>query len=91
MIEAAQLVSNMHMPCLTHVFLTLGAHAQQGLRYLVCLSVCHPEFWHYRLCGGHSAIPAASALQGHENERGVFPETTVLQRYGVKTSKKANG
>ena len=26
--------------------LTLGAHAQRGLRYLVCLSV--REIWHYR-------------------------------------------
>ena len=56
--------------------------------WFVCLSVCHPEFWHYRLCDGHPAIPAASALQGHENERGIFPETTAYQRYGVITSEK---
>ena len=29
------------------------------------LSVCHPQFWHCRLFRGKSAIPAASALQGH--------------------------
>ena len=31
-------------------------------------------------------MSTASALQGHENERGNFAETTVFVRYGVKTS-----
>ena len=55
----------------------------------VCLSVCllfYDYMSHYRKRGGLSAISTASALQGHENERGDFTETTVFERYGVKTS-----
>ena len=63
-------------------------HSQGDSTWFVCLSVCHPEFWHYRLCGGHSAI---LSLRGHENQRSVFPETAAFQRYGVKTSVKATG
>ena len=41
---------------LAAIFLTLGAHAQRGLQYLVCpcvcLFVCRRLFWHYRLRGG---------------------------------------
>ena len=29
-------------------------------------------------------------LQGHEKESGDFAETTAVERYGVKTSEKAN-
>ena len=35
-------------------------------------------------------IPTASVLQGHETECGDFAETTAFERYGVKTSEKAN-
>ena len=31
-----------------------------------------------------------TVLQGHENECGDFAETTAFERYGVKTSEKAN-
>ena len=34
--------------------------------------------------------PTASVLQGYENECGDFAETTSFERYGVKTSEKAN-
>ena len=35
-------------------------------------------------------IPTASVLQGHEIECGDFAETTAFERYGVKTSERAN-
>ena len=35
-------------------------------------------------------IPTASVLQGHEKECGDFAEMTAFERYGVKTSEKAN-
>ena len=37
-----------------------------------------------------SDIPTASVLQGHEKEYGDFAETTAFERYGVKTSERAN-
>ena len=35
-------------------------------------------------------IPTSSVLQGHEKQCGDFAETTAFERYGVKTSEKAN-
>ena len=35
-------------------------------------------------------MPTASVLQGHEKECGDFAETTAFERYGAKTSEKAN-
>ena len=40
--------------------------------------------------GGLSAIPTASVLQEHKNQCDDFAETTAFERYGVKTSEKAN-
>ena len=56
-----QLALALESPFLSHCWLlTLSVHAQQGLLYLfVCLS---PRVWHYMLCGGHSAILAATVL-----------------------------
>ena len=34
--------------------------------------------------------PTASVLREPENLRGDFPETTLFERYAVKTSQKAN-
>jgi len=55
-------------------WLTLGAHAQQGLLYLVCVSVCLyicvrvclQLFSPYRDQAGSSAKPTALAQQGLE-------------------------
>ena len=50
----------------THVdfqLLTLGgAHAQRGLQYLVCLSVCYHDFCHHAQQTGKIATPAGSEL-----------------------------
>ena len=58
----------------------------------VCLFVCFclRLFSDYRLRGGLRAIPTASVVQGHEKQCGDFAETTAFERYGVKTSEKAN-
>ena len=56
----------------------------------VCLSVCLRLFSHYMLRGGLRAIPTTSVLQGNEKYCGDFAETTAFERYGVKTSVKAN-
>ena len=49
---------------ITCTLLTLGAHAQRGLQYLVCksvrLSVRYPLFCHYAQQGGQKAIPTGS-------------------------------
>ena len=51
----------------------------------VCLFVSD-----YSRTTGYEAIPAASVLQGQEKKRCDFAETTAFERYGVKTSEKAN-
>ena len=56
----------------------------------VCLSTTIRGLVDYRLRGGLCAIPTSSVLQGHEKECGDFAETTAFERYGVKTSEKAN-
>ena len=56
----------------------------------VCLSVCLRLFSDYRLRGSLCAIPTSSVLQGHEKQCSDFAETTAFERYGVKTSEKAN-
>ena len=61
-----------------------------AVRLSVCLSVCRRLFWHYSLRGGLLTIPAASELREPEKEKGGFPETTVFERYAVKTSEKVN-
>ena len=68
--------------------LTLGAHAQRGLRS-VCLSV----YAYSRSTGYEAAYERYQQLEGYESmkiKKGDFPETTAFQRYGVKTSEKAN-
>ena len=65
--------ANSTMFCI-HLVLTLGAHAQRGLLYLVCVSVCvclH-LFSPYRDQAGSSAIPTALAQQGLEKLCGDF-------------------
>ena len=70
--------------------LAFGTHAQQVFSsWFVCVSVCRRLFWH-KLRGGLLAIPAASKERKPENKKGDFPETTVFERYAVKTSEKAN-
>ena len=56
------------------MLLTLGAHAQAGL-WSVCLSVY---------------LSSASLLQGHKNAAILLKRSTAFERYGVKTSEKAN-
>ena len=68
----ASLLWSVWIQRLVLILLTLGAHAQRGLQYLVCLSVCRRLFWHYRLRGGLLAIPVASELREPEKYRGDF-------------------
>ena len=62
--------------------------------WLVCLSVCLCEcrrlFWHYRLRGGLWGIPATFELREPEQYKDDYTDTTVFERYAVKTSEKAN-
>ena len=64
------------------LFLTLGAHAQRGLQYLVCLSVsqcvCPRLFLHCRQRSGIRAIPTAPAQQAIENN-GDFAKTKAFE------------
>ena len=74
--------------------LTLGAHAQRGLQYLVvcvCVSVCLSIKSH--LTSGASVHPentvAYSAGNGGQNICGVFLETVPFKSYGVKHKLKS--
>ena len=55
----------------------------------VILSVCPHEFSQYRLQGGQWVAPTGCEQWEDGYQCGDFPETTVFQRYGVKTSEKA--
>ena len=71
-------------------------HAQRGLQYLVCVSVCLCVcVYDYSRTTGYEAVyeryqQLHAMLQGQEKECGNFVETTAFKRYGVKTSEKAN-
>ena len=75
--------------------LTLGAHAQRGLRYLVChsvclsvcLSVCYHVFCHYAQHGGQKAIPTGSVPHWLDFKKGDFCKSTAFKSYGVKTKR----
>ena len=58
--------------------LTLGAHAQRELRYLVCVcsSVCPSLIC--RLRGGKNTIPTATMRHNLKNENGDFAKTTAF-------------
>ena len=59
----------------------------------VCLSVCLFVSDYSRTTGyeaAYKAIPTDSVLIGQEKNYADFAETTVFERYGVKTSEKAN-
>ena len=65
------------------VYLILGAHAQRGLWYLVCVCVCVCLFQiicNLRLQGSQTAIPTISMLCRHRFKWGVFPKPSLLQR-----------
>jgi len=80
--------------CCSHCLLTLGAHAQQRLLYLVCVSVClsvclsplilalHGPSWLISDINGSSATRARKVMWW-------FAWTAVFKRYGVKTGDKA--
>ena len=79
--------------------LTLGAHAQRGLQYLVChsvclsvcpsvrLSVCYHVFCHYAQQGGQKAIPTGSVPHWLDFKNGDFRKSTAFKSYGVKTKR----
>ena len=74
--------------------LTLGAHAQRGLRYLglsVCVCVCVSV--KSNLTSGASVRPentvTYSAGNGGQNICGVFFETAPFKSYGVKRKRKS--
>ena len=67
-------------------------NAQRGLQYLVCVSVCLFVCLSTTILALQAMrrLMSASVLQGQEKECGDFAETTAYERYGVKTSEKAN-
>ena len=71
--------------------LTLGAHAQRGLQYLVChsvrLSVCYHVFCHYAQQGGQKAIPTGSVPHWLDFKNGDFRKSTAFKSYGLKTKR----
>ena len=76
--------------------LTLGAHAQRGLRYLglsVCVCVCVCVSVKSNLTSGASVRPentvTYSAGNGGQNICGVFFETAPFKSYGVKRKRKS--
>ena len=83
--------------CMNTPSLTLVAHAQRGLRYLVCVcvcvcvSVCLSVKSH--LTSGASVRPentvVYSAGNGGQKICGVFFETAPFKSYGVKRKRKS--
>ena len=73
------------------LFLTLGVHAQRGLQYMVCksvcLSVCYHVFCHYTQQGGQKAIPTGSVPHWLDLKNGDFRKSTAFKSYGVKTKR----
>ena len=71
--------------------LTLGAHAQRGLQYLVCKSVrpsvCYHVFRHYAQQGGQKAIPTGSMPHWLGFKNSDFRKSTAFKSYGVKTKR----
>ena len=89
------ILRNKRIPVITlyipWILLTLARmHSEGYSSRSVCMCVCRRLFGHYRLRGGPLAIPTGSELREPENLLGDFPETTVFERYAVKTSEKAN-
>ena len=73
----------------------LPMQKQQTLHNNIIMSagVCATCTLYTYIPGAHEppkAIPTASVLQGQEKQCGDFAETTAFDRYGVKTSEKAN-
>ena len=75
-------------------YLTLGAHAQRGLRtwsvrLFVCLSVCLSVYAYSRSTGYEAAYERYQQLEGYESmkiKKGDFPETTAIWRENKRKS-----
>ena len=73
--------------------LTIAAHAQRGLRYLVChsvcpsvcLSVCYHVFSRYAQQDGQKAIPTGSVPHWL-----YYDKNAAFESYGVKQSEGSN-
>ena len=66
-------------------------HAQRGLQYLVCKSVCpsvcYHVFCHYAQQGGQNAIPTGSVPHWLDFKNDDFRKSTAFKSYGVKTKR----
>ena len=72
--------------------ITLGAHAQRGLQYSFCHSVCYQVFCHYAQQGGQKAIltgsvPPSMVPHWLHFKKGDFRKSTAFKSYGVKTKR----
>ena len=97
MVEKLAAMIHMYRP------LTLGAHAQRGLRYLscmsvcqsvclpvclsVCLSACYHVFCLYAQQGNKIAIRGGLLLQQLNFKKGNFCKTAAFKSYGPKTKR----
>ena len=79
------------------IFVYAGPHyprrACAAMVTVVCLSVCLFVYNYSRTTGYEAAYERYQHLQcykGTKNKTGNFAETTAFERYGVKTSEKAN-
>ena len=67
--------------CITQL-LTIGAHAQRGLRYFVCLSVCLCVYTYSRTTGNEAGDEQYQQLQNSKrstNKNGDFAKTTAFE------------
>ena len=69
------------------MWLTPGAHAQRGLRYLVAVSVLPsvPVFCDYAQRDNKIAVPTGSSLHWLHFKKGDFHITAAFKSYGVKS------
>ena len=71
--------------------LTLGAHAQQRLQYLVCESDCLFVYDYSRTTSYEVAYERYQQLQCYKGmKNNALAETTAIEIYNVKTSETAN-
>ena len=69
----------------THPYLTLGAHAQRGLRYLGLSVRLYRVFCHHAQQTGKIATPTGSALHRLHFKNSDFRKSAAFRSYGLKT------
>ena len=81
-----------NLPCTSVLFITLGAHAQRALPYIVvlcvCLSVCLSHLTYEASVRPENAVTYSAGNEG-QKICGDLPETTAFKSYSAKHERKS--